>query len=228
MPKKSRRINKTNKKIKKTAKHPKYPVYNPAKWNTNKNITKSHNCYSYALNLIYKKQTGLCKKIRNKTKKNNKCNLIFPQPGQYVGIIDESHPRSLTCEKVVNRMLLDNPNIKRVSKEQQLPPDYYRIALYSRHDASDYHYYRQDADGMWSHKNGYRKATNKDNKGRLIRDPETADRGNYTNLCGFFMVPISEELKQMSNITVKYKGWKKNDARIKSKKDALLVPLIKK
>ena len=115
-----------------------------------------------------------------------------------------------------------------ISKNEKLPENYYRIALYSRDNASDYHYYRQDANGLWSHKNGWRKATNKDNKGRIIRDPDTADRGKYINHCGFFMVPISEDLKDMSNITVKYKDWIKNDNRIKTEKDKLLISLIKK
>ena len=105
------------------------------------------------------------------------------------------------------KVLADNPYIKQVSKNEKLPENYYRIALYSKDNASDYHYYRQDANGLWSHKNGWRKATNKDNKGRIIRDPDTADRGKYINHCGFFMVPISEDLKDMSNITVKYKDW---------------------
>lgn len=201
------------------------PVYEPKRWNTNKNITKSHNCYSYALNLIYKKQFGLCKKIRNKSKK---CRIITPQPGHYAGIIDEKRPRYLPCNIVVGRMLKDNPHIKPVGKFEKLPPNYYRMALYSRDDATDYHYYRQDANGLWSHKNGWRKATNKDNKGRLIRDPDMSDRGRYINLCGYFMVPISKKLKNMANITVKYKGWKKNDKRIKTKQDKLLVSLMKK
>ena len=41
----------------------------------------------------------------------------------------------------------------------------------------DYHWYRQDAGGKWSHKPGGKKATDKDQSGNEITDPETADRG---------------------------------------------------
>lgn len=47
----------------------------------------------------------------------------------------------------------------------------------------DYHWYRLDKDGKWSHKPGRTPATNLDNSGNLINDPRTADRGNYTEFC---------------------------------------------
>ena len=52
----------------------------------------------------------------------------------------------------------------------------------------DYHWYRQDADGMWSHKMGQTPATNRDNSNNLITDPAAANRGAYTNFCGYFCV----------------------------------------
>ena len=42
------------------------PVYEPNKWNSNKYIKKSHNCYAYALNLIDKKRATKCKKMKTK------------------------------------------------------------------------------------------------------------------------------------------------------------------
>lgn len=203
-----------------------FPKYEPHKWNTNKFITKSHNCYSYALNLIYKDQANLCKRFMNKTKKQN-CSIIKPQPGQNVGIIDESNPRVITCEKIVGRMLKDNPFIKQVGRDEKLPKNYYRIALFSRSDKLDYHYYRQDCDGMWSHKNGWRKATNKDNSGRLIHNPEESDRGKYDILCGYFMVPISQKKKFMSNMTAKYRNIGKNGRVLKSKNARTIRRIIK-
>jgi len=59
------------------------PIYEPNKWNKNKYILKSHNCYMYALNKIDKKIMNTCKKyIRNKKtfkkiEKNSKINGIF-------------------------------------------------------------------------------------------------------------------------------------------------------
>jgi hypothetical protein len=52
----------------------------------------------------------------------------------------------------------------------------------------DYHFYRVDDNGMWSHKPGARLPTNLDASGNLISDPRTADRGPYTTFCGCYCV----------------------------------------
>ena len=52
----------------------------------------------------------------------------------------------------------------------------------------DFHWYRLDDNGKWSHKPGNTKATNLDNLGNIIDDPRTADRGPYTQFCGCFCV----------------------------------------
>jgi len=53
---------------------------------------------------------------------------------------------------------------------------------------NDYHWYRLDANGLWSHKIGSLPATNRDNSGKLITDPRTADRGFYKTFCGYYWV----------------------------------------
>ncbi len=50
----------------------------------------------------------------------------------------------------------------------------------------DYHWYRQDSDGLWSHKMGLDPVTRYDNSNKLIIDPEIADRGDYTEFIVFF------------------------------------------
>jgi hypothetical protein len=52
-------------------------------------------------------------------------------------------------------------------------PGYYLIALVTA-PGYDYHWLRQDADGMWSHKPGWSEATNRDSNGKLIFDPRQA------------------------------------------------------
>jgi hypothetical protein len=66
-------------------------------------------------------------------------------------------------------------------------------------DGSDYHFYRQDASGLWSHKNGGNVARNTDESGNLIRDPEKADRGRYNVFCGFYTLPNDSHFKRMSS-----------------------------
>ena len=56
----------------------------------------------------------------------------------------------------------------------------------------DYHWYRQDADGLWSHKRGSNSPTRTDAADKLIIDPETASRNysncNYSTFVGFFQL----------------------------------------
>ena len=47
----------------------------------------------------------------------------------------------------------------------------------------DYHWYRLDNTGRWSHKPGQTRATNLDNSKRPINDPRRADLGTYEFVC---------------------------------------------
>jgi hypothetical protein len=86
-------------------------------------------------------------------------------------------------------------------KDIEIPRGYYLAAMFmkcchrSRHDTPssrvfDYHWYRQDADGMWSQKKSCSgPISNLDNSGHVIHDPRVADRGDYERFSGFFLVP---------------------------------------
>ncbi len=50
----------------------------------------------------------------------------------------------------------------------------------------DFHFYRMCSGYKWCHKAGSTPATNVDNSGNTIWNPETANRGNYTNFCEYF------------------------------------------
>ena len=58
--------------------------YEPIKWNKNKHITHSHNCYSYFLNKISPVEELRCKAIEQKLGSTNKCKT--PQPGYSDGL----------------------------------------------------------------------------------------------------------------------------------------------
>ena len=51
----------------------------------------------------------------------------------------------------------------------------------------DYHWFRKDRSGWWSHKPGQTAVTDRDNSGSLILDPRNADRGMYTDFCTFMV-----------------------------------------
>jgi len=52
----------------------------------------------------------------------------------------------------------------------------------------DFHWYRLDNNGQWSHKPGSDPVRDVDESGNKITNPETADRGIYTSFCGYFCV----------------------------------------
>ena len=182
-----------------------HPIYEPEIWNKDINIKRTHNCYAYALNLIYKEQAKICKKYLKITNKKD-CPSLRPQPGQFSGFIDEYKPHPFSCKKIERRMKKDNPLIKKLKKNEECPNNFYKIALVCASDGSDYHFYRQDNNGLWSHKDGWKLATNKDAKGRIIKNPELAERGHLDLFCGYYAVPNLSKYKNMSNITRPYKN----------------------
>lgn len=68
---------------------------------------------------------------------------------------------------------------------------YYQVAAVA---GKGWHWYRKDADGFWSHKDGEGPATNLDASGEKITHPLAADRGHYWDYIGNFYVP-NEGLK---------------------------------
>ena len=66
----------------------------------------------------------------------------------------------------------------------------YKIALVIA--SNDYHWYRQDSSGYWSHKPGLTDITNKDASGNLITDPRTCDRdysyADYSTWGGYYII----------------------------------------
>jgi hypothetical protein len=167
-----------------------YPKYEPEKWNNNIYIRKSHNCYAYALNIISNKLANICKNKLNSNKLNSNINCPRPQPNMPLGHHDIS-----SCKLIEIRMLKDNPKIKPISNPNLCLKNYYLIALACTKDKSDYHFYRQDENKLWSHKNGWRKATNKDKQNKLITDPKYSDRDKFEIFCGYYMVPINSKMK---------------------------------
>ena len=102
---------------------------------------------------------------------------------------------------MVARILGDNPNVEMTSFEEKCPTGTSKIALVV--DASDdYHFFRQDSNGYWSHKPGARRVTNVDAAGSKIWDPRlahldyTSNEGslNYDLFCSYMCVPRTTPL----------------------------------
>jgi hypothetical protein len=60
----------------------------------------------------------------------------------------------------------------------------------------DYHFYRQDKDGLWTHKKGRHNVCIEDVDGQLIKDPENCNRGKYEIFIGYFMIVPIEKVEE--------------------------------
>jgi len=140
------------------------PEYNPHIWNDDPYVTDNNNCYNYGCDIPTN---------------------TFAQPGEAHGIFNTL--ANMNCQDVTNGAVADG--LAPVNCDQGCGCSECRhqvaLVIYPGHD---YHWYRKDRDGKWSHKMGWTPATNLDNSGNIITDPRTANRGNYTVFCGCFCV----------------------------------------
>ena len=58
----------------------------------------------------------------------------------------------------------------------------------------DFHWYRKNKEGFWSHKPGSTPVRNVDNSNHVITNPETCNRGPYTQFCGYFYTCRSQRI----------------------------------
>ena len=166
------------------------PMYDPDKYNKYKGIKESHNCFSYALDDI-----NLPKKCTKKA-----CDVSYPQPGFYSGYPKWNDIKGKRCPDLLARLIGDIPEIKITTFEKKPIKGMRKIAIVVDKN-KDYHFYRQDSNGYWSHKPGGGNVTNLDATDRPIFNPELASRYypkhglNYDFFCSFLMIPIKKHYK---------------------------------
>ncbi len=179
------------------------PEYKPENW-SHKNIQKSHNCYTYFLNNQIKSLQKRCDQLCPDGKKcGGKCADLKPQPGDFYLLLRDGNlknkKRTYNCQDMEDKILRDNPSIKKSKLLEKCPKNSYKGALVIDPDHT-YHFYRQDSNGMWSHKPGTLSVTNLDASDQLIYAPHIADRNyakdnnnndaiNYTEFCRYYCVP---------------------------------------
>ncbi len=138
------------------------PSYTPAYWNDAGTIQYGNNCYNYG---------------------NNKRTDTFAQPGRRSG----DYPNAMSCADVSSAAVSDG--VARAPASGVCPKRQCRLALVVD-PGTYYHWYRLDKNGVWTHKPGGTRATNLDNSGNPISNPETANRCGgwlcYTDFCGYF------------------------------------------
>jgi len=139
------------------------------------------NCYTYALNI--------------------------PDHGwAYPGELKKNfNKKSSLTKKDLNKSYIREALIKDGLKEVDIkdvsPKTHHVIAAVVAKE-QDFHFYRWNKDGKWTHKKGHRIPQNTDEMGYEINDPEKATRGKYNEFIGYFAVPkegIKYEVSQKMN-----------------------------
>ena len=155
--------------------------FSPSFWG---NYINKANCYYYAINYSGSDST----------------NLMDHQPGVLAG---DPIVHYVTSDNILERVNCDADFVgfrfKRIGKYEVCSPDAYKVALVLD-EGVDYHWYRQNIDGTWSHKRGHSAISLYDDNQQYIGDPEYIDRdysdsggANYDIFVGFFEVtPLSE------------------------------------
>ncbi len=176
--------------------------FEPQLWN-NENIKEYVNCYAYILN----------NQVEPGTNKR-----WFQQPGEYYNknsvmdhIEDEDYMLSPNGVVVAvkkdfekyNEIYNTNLIFTEIGREEVCPAGTYKVALavepvMEEGVVFDYHWYRQNPDGTWSHKQGEGIATNRDDEGEIIYDPYCAARDMYPSFVGYFAVSAWDNLYAVS------------------------------
>ena len=160
------------------------PLWEPKLCNDINDIPhlKKTNCYSYAFNYIDYGEEKV-------------------QPGELsLGKFQEYN-----CEEIINKMKEDYHDIQKSYFREKLDCTRYKIALVIDNvtDKKDYHFYRQDTNGLWSHKMGGNDISKVDARGNIIINPEYSDRDyskngevegehDYNLFCGYFSISNKE------------------------------------
>jgi len=105
------------------------------------------------------------------------------------------------CKRLMGRTLGNTPGSYNIDKESKCKKGTSKSALVISPKTPIYHYYRQNKDGTWSHKDGSFPATNLDSENNVIGNVEAAKKNytpdkryknnilDYTDFCGYYCVP---------------------------------------
>lgn len=150
------------------------PPFDEKKWN-NPEVKDNHNCYAYAVDTI------------------NKNFHYKPQPGyaaRMSGVPDEQY----ACMAFLKRLKKDLPSMYLIDFNSPCIKGFYKtfMAIDNKIEDPDYHFWRMDDDGLWSHKPGATKISKVDASGNKIINPLHSNRNfknyQYNKPCFFFCV----------------------------------------
>jgi hypothetical protein len=146
-------------------------AYNPGFWNNDSSIRSRNNCYNYA---------------------SNKRTDTFAQPGRGCGHMYTA----ISCPEVTRGALCDGLHHRfNCFPDTERPRYLVALVVAPGPGFIDFHWYRKNREGFWSHKPGGTAVRNVDNRGRVITDPQTCDRGPYTQFCGYFYTCRTQKIR---------------------------------
>src|SRR3954447_2142597 len=155
-----------------------FGAFNPGFWNNDPNVMAHNNCYHYA---------------SNKRRDSFRVKPGGGQPGAGCGQMYTA----ITCPEVTRAALCDGLH-RRFNCFPDSEKPRYLVALVVAPGPGfvDFHWYRKQKEGFWGHKPGSTAARNYDNRGPafVISNPETCDRGPYTQFCGYFYTCRSQRI----------------------------------
>jgi len=164
-----------------------HPDYNPKLWKDCKfaNFQSKNNCYSYALGdrMIGGLNPGFFAYKEGHADVTEKDIVMYA---------NKRIPFQEYCKRSLELVELDG--MIPVKDEFEAQPGHHLIAMVFRESPStDFHFYRLDSDGLWSHKPGVSSVTRVDRFNNLVKNPVNAvggrDNSLYTYFGGFFLVP---------------------------------------
>ena len=128
-----------------------------------------NNCYNYATNIVTN---------------------TFAQPGRAKGKMFNNY----TCTDVIKASIEDGLKYlgnKTPDLKSNKSGHFLALVMFI---GIDFHWYRLDRNGFWSHKPGTTNVTNVDGSGNLILNPNPSKQNSlpYSDFCGYFHVKPSE------------------------------------
>lgn len=174
--------------------------YEPEKWNSAPVLTGT-NCYSYALN-------NQCWPVGSNTVR-----WLLPGTLRDINPALSVPPEDLDFNGagIISRVQQDAGTdnslfyFAPIARELQCPAGTYRVALVIA-PGQDFHWYRQNPDGTWSHKLGSNPVTNTDAFGNIIYDPCTAEM-DYSSKGGYKYYPGSVKFFAVSALNNMYTNY---------------------
>lgn len=161
--------------------------YSPEIYSSDQYVLRT-NCYAYAFDIINNPVTGEPLYTRNEAKRSGYEKTFANQPGLFSGQYDINDYSYETGDKDGNERLISlvEADAKAIGKnfqpyEEGMEGGYAVLLVVS--PRYDYHWYRQDSDGTWSHKRGdYPVETG-------VADPILdAQKLGYTDIVGYFYI----------------------------------------